>query len=104
MAGFGTAKDAWPALIRAFTVSIVMAVLMLLVTFGFMYAVPQVKSGDWSPPVSLAVLVVIFALSFVAALVLIERTGAGQVPAIAGGAAAIVAVGLGPLIVRRLSV
>jgi hypothetical protein len=89
MAAFGAAKGAGMAVARAFMVTITMTVLMMLIAFGFMYIMPHISGqediGGWLP-VSIAVTLVIFAVSFVAAAVLMDRAGTGQVQSLITGA------------------
>ncbi len=77
------------AVARAFAVTVTMTVLMMLIALGFMYIMPHItgqeNNFDWLP-VSIAVALVIFAVSFVASAVLIDRAGTGQVQSIIAGA------------------
>lgn len=87
------------AITRAFAVSISMAVLMMLMALGFMSVVPHFVSGEdissWLM-VPLGATLVVFALSFVASAVLLDRVGTGQVQSIVIGA--IVALGVTALV------
>ncbi len=83
------------AIVRAFAVSITMAVLMVLLALGFMSVVPHFMNGDdlarWLM-VPLGAALVVFAISFVAAAVLLDRAGTGQLQSVIVGA--IVALGV----------
>ena len=83
------------AIVRAFAVSITMAVLMVLLALGFMSVVPHFINGDdlarWLM-VPLGAALVVFAISFVAAAVLLDRAGTGQLQSVIVGA--IVALGI----------
>jgi hypothetical protein len=87
------------AIVRAFAVSITMAVLMVLMALGFMSVVPHFISGEdfsrWLM-VPLGAALVVFALSFVASAVLLDRAGTGQLQSIIVGA--IVALGVTVLV------
>jgi hypothetical protein len=89
MSAFGAAKGAGTAVARAFVVTVTMAVLMMLIAFGVMYIMPHIsgqeESGSWLP-VSIAIALVIYAISFVAAVVLMDRAGTGQVQSLIAGA------------------
>ncbi len=89
MAAFGAAKGAGMAVARAFAVTVTMTVLMMLIALGFMYIMPHITGqediGGWLP-VSIAVTLVIFAVSFVASAVLMDRAGTGQVQSLIAGA------------------
>jgi hypothetical protein len=66
-----------------------MAVLMVLMALGFMSVTPHFVSGEdisrWLM-VPLGAALVVFAISFVASAVLLDRTGTGQVQSIIVGA------------------
>ncbi|CAJ37524.1 hypothetical protein [Methanocella arvoryzae] len=76
-------RDTWTALARAFLIAVLMALVMMLMAFGFVYLL----NPGASLPISAAVMLLAFALAFIAAAVLLQRTGAGQTTAIIGGAA-----------------
>jgi hypothetical protein len=89
VAATGVSRDARAAVTRAFAVSITMAVLMVLMALGFMSVTPHFVSGEdisrWLM-VPLGAALVVFAISFVASAVLLDRTGTGQVQSIIVGA------------------
>ncbi len=95
MAATGVAKGARAAVTRAFAVSITMAVLMVLMALGFMSVIPHFVSGEdfshWLM-VPLGAALIVFALSFVASAVLLDKSGTGQIQSIIVGA--IVALGV----------
>jgi hypothetical protein len=95
MAAMGAAKGARAAVTRAFAVSITMAVLVVLMALGFMSVVPHFVSGEdfshWLM-VPLGAALIVFALSFVASAVLLDRSGIGRIQSIIVGA--IVALGV----------
>jgi hypothetical protein len=89
------ARDARAAVTRAFAVSITMAVLIVLMALGFMSVVPHfVHNEDFTRwlVVPLGAALVVFALSFVASAVLLDRAGTGQLQSVIVGA--IVALGI----------
>ncbi|MCD1293607.1 hypothetical protein CUJ83_01165 [Methanocella sp. CWC-04] len=77
-------------LARAFLTSFAMSLTMMLMAFGFMYLFDPNSAHEL--PVSTAIILVVFALSFIASAVLLERSGMAQAPALIGGAA--IAMGL----------
>jgi hypothetical protein len=99
MAATGAATGAKAAVVRAFAVSITMAVLMVLMALGFMSIIPHFISGEdfsrWLM-VPLGAALVVFALSFVASAVLLDRAGTGQIQSVIVGA--IVALGITVLV------
>jgi hypothetical protein len=99
MAATGAAMGARAAVTRAFAVSITMAVLMVLMALGFMSVVPHFVSGEdfshWLM-VPLGAALVVFALSFVASAVLLDRSGTGPLQSVIVGA--IVALGVTVLV------
>lgn len=97
MSAFGAVKGAGMAVARAFMVTVTMAVLMMLIAFGFMHLL----SNEASLPVSMAIILVVFALSFVASAVLLDRSGTGQVQSLIAGA--IIALGTTILILTAYS-
>jgi len=97
MSVFGAAKGAGMAVARAFVVTVTMAALMMLIAFGFMHLL----SSEASLPVSMAIILVVFALSFVASAVLLDRSGTGQIQSLIAGA--IIALGLTILILTVYS-
>jgi hypothetical protein len=76
-----------------------MAVLMVLMALGFMSVIPHFISGEdfshWLT-IPLGVALVLFALSFVASAVLLDRSGTGQLQSVIVGA--IVALGITALV------
>lgn len=74
-----------------------MAVVMMLIAFGFM---SLLRPGA-SLPVSMAITLVVFALSFVAVAVLLDKTGSGRTASLVGGAA--VALGMTLFVVAIIS-
>lgn len=92
MSAFGAMKGAGTIVAKAFVVTVAMAVVMMLIAFGFMY----LFSPQMSIPVSMAVILVVFALSFVASAVLLDRAGTGQVQSLIAGA--VVALGITVLV------
>jgi len=99
MAATGAARGARAAVVRAFAVSITMAVLVVLMALGFMSVIPRFISGEdfshWLM-VPLGAALVLFALSFVASAVLLDRSGTGQLQSVIVGA--IVALGITALV------
>jgi hypothetical protein len=99
MAATGAARGARTAVVRAFAVSITMAVLMVLMALGCMSVIPHFMSGEdfshWLM-VPLGAALILFALSFVASAVLIDRSGTGQLQSVIVGA--IVALGITALV------
>ncbi len=70
-------------IVKALGVSVVVSVLMLLTSLGFMY----LFSPGMDLPLSTAVLLVVFAISFVAAAVLMERASDKLLASFMGGGA-----------------
>ena len=99
MSAFGAAKGAGIAVARAFVVTVTMAVLMMLIALGFMHLLPI--RTEASLPVSMAIVLVVFALSFVASAVLLDRAGTGQIQSLI--AAAVIALGITILIITVYS-
>lgn len=97
MPGTRVTRDTWTVLARAFLIAVLMALAMMLMAFGFVYLITQ----STSLPVSATIILLVFALAFIAATVLLQRTGAGQTTAIIGGAA--VALGVTIFIVTLCS-
>lgn len=97
MSAFGAMKGAGVAVARAFAVTITMTVLMMLIALGFMHLL----SSEASLPVSMAIILVVFALSFVASAVLLDRSGTGQVQSLIAGA--VIAIGITILILTVYS-
>jgi hypothetical protein len=99
MAATGAARGARAAVVRAFAVSITMAVLTVLMALGFISVFPHFISGEdfshWLM-VPLGAALILFALSFVASAVLIDRSGTGQLQSVIVGA--IVALGITALV------
>jgi hypothetical protein len=99
MAATGAARGARSAVTRAFAVSITMAVLIVLMALGFMSIIPHLVSGEdfsrWLM-IPLGAALVVFAASFVASAVLLDRAGTGQIQSIIVGA--IVALGITVLV------
>ena len=86
MSGYSQEQGALRTIGKALAVSVAMAAIMMLMAYGFMY----LFSDRASLPFSMAIVLGIFAISFIVGAVLLERSGIGQVKAIAGGAAAAV--------------
>lgn len=97
MPGTRVTRDTWTILARAFLIAVMMALAMMLMAFGFVYLL----TPGASLPVSAAIMLLVFALVFIAAAVLLQRTGAGQTTSIIGGAA--VALGFTIFIVTLCS-
>ncbi|OPY28981.1 MAG: hypothetical protein A4E28_01138 [Methanocella sp. PtaU1.Bin125] len=97
MSAFGAVRGAGIAVARAFAVTVTMAALMMLMALGFMHLL----SGEASLPVSTAIVLVVFALSFVASAVLLDRAGTGQVQSLIAGA--VIAMGMTILILTVYS-
>lgn len=97
MPGMSVTRSTWMILARAFLIAVVMAFAMMLMAFGFVYLL----TPGASLPVSAAIMLLVFALAFIAAAVLLQRTGAGQTTAMIGGAA--VALGFTIFIVTLCS-
>lgn len=68
---------------KALAISVVVSLLMLLTSFGFMY----LFSPGMSLPLSTAILLVVFAISFIAATVLLDRASDDLLASFMGGAA-----------------
>ena len=81
MLGF---QEADPAVVigKALGVSVAISVLMILMSLGFMY----LFSG-MSLPLSMAIILVVFAISFIAASVLLDKASNDLMAAFMGGAA-----------------
>ena len=75
-------RDTWTILAKAFLIATIMAVAMMLMAFGFIKLLT-----NFSLPVSSAIVLLVFALTFIAAAVLLQRTGASQMTATIGGVA-----------------
>ena len=75
-------RDTWTMLARAFLIAAIMAVAMMLMALGFIKLFT-----NFSLPVSSAIVLLVFALTFLAAAVLLQRTGASQTTSILGGSA-----------------
>ncbi len=82
---------------KALGVSVVVSLLMLLTSLGFMY----MFSPGMNVPLSAAMLLVVFAVSFVAAAVLMERASDNMLASFMGGGA--VALGVTFFIVALVS-
>jgi len=82
-------EDSDPVVVigKALGVSAVISALMLLTSLGFMY----LFSG-MSLPLSLAIVFVVFAVSFIAATVLLDKASNGLLAAFMGGAAVALSV------------
>jgi hypothetical protein len=95
----GESSSVKSAIVKAFAVSITMAALMVLLALGFMSVIPHFISGEdisrWLM-LPLGAALVIFAVSFVAAAVLLDRAGTGQLQSVIVGA--IVALGVTALV------
>lgn len=68
---------------KALAISVVVSLLMMLTSFGFMY----LFSPGMSLPLSTAILLVVFAISFIAATVLLDRASDDLLASFMGGAA-----------------
>jgi hypothetical protein len=75
-------------IVKALGVSVVVSLLMLLTSLGFMY----LFSPGVSLPLSTALLLVVFAVSFVAAAVLMERASDNMLASFMGGGAVALSV------------
>ena len=75
-------RDTWTILARAFLIAAIMALAMMLMAFGFIKLLT-----NFSLPVSSAILLLVFAVTFLAAAVLLQRTGASQMTALIGAGA-----------------
>lgn len=85
--------DTRSALLRAFIIAILMAAVMMLMAFGFIYLTNTFKeTGNASLPVSSAIVLLFFALSFIVSAVLLDRNGVGQTTSLIGGAAVALAL------------
>jgi|AGTN01.1.fsa_nt_gi hypothetical protein len=90
-----TSRETQVVVTQAFAVSIAMAIVMVLMALGFMSVVPHfVRGEDLSQwlivPLSIALFV--FALSFVAAAVLLDRVGTGRIQSLVVGAVVSLAI------------
>jgi hypothetical protein len=83
MAGFNDETGPGMIIARAIAISAIMSIVMMLMALGFM----QLLSGGADLPVSTAIVLIVFAVSFIAAVVLMERAGSDQTSSIVGGAA-----------------
>lgn len=83
MSAYSESPGAGRMLVRAFSISIGMALLMMLMAFGFMY----IFTVKYELPVSFAIVLMAFAISFIASSVLLNRIGAGSISSLIGGAA-----------------
>jgi hypothetical protein len=83
MAGFKNETGPGAVIARAIAISAIMSVAMILMALGFI----QLCSGNADLPVSTAIVLIVFAVSFIAAFVLMERAGSGQTSSLIGGAA-----------------
>jgi hypothetical protein len=82
MRGFeGSSPEA--VIVKALGVSVVVSISMLLTSLGFMY----LFSPGTDVPLSTALLLVVFAISFVAAAVLLERASDNMLASFMGGGA-----------------
>ena len=84
------------AVARAFVVSVTLAALMVLMAFGFIYFQAHLEAGGLPKDITMAMVLVVFALAFVATAVLLDRSGIGQAQALVGGA--ILALGITVLV------
>jgi hypothetical protein len=73
---------------RALAVSVVMSLFMMLATLGFIY----LFSDNAKLPLPLAVLFIVFAVSFIAVAVLIDRASEDLLASFMGGAAVALSV------------
>jgi len=83
MAGFKDETGPGMIIARAIAISAIMSIAMMLMALGFM----QLLSGSADLPVSTAIVLIVFAISFIAAVVLMERAGNDQTASLVGGAA-----------------
>ena len=82
---------------KALIVSLVISLFMMLTSFGFMY----LFSTGMDVPLSTAILLVVFAISFIAATVLLDRASNDLLAAFMGGGA--IALGITVFIVALVS-
>lgn len=82
MAGFKNETSPGAVIARAIAISVIMSVAMILMALGFM----QLCSPEANLPVSTAIVLIVFAVSFIAAFVLMERAGSDQTSSLIGGA------------------
>jgi hypothetical protein len=80
MQGFNNDAGAASIVARALLVSFVIAIIMLLMTFGFMY----IFSGERIPATT-AIVLILFAISFISSVVLLDRMGVERRSSIIGG-------------------
>lgn len=83
MAGFKEETGPGMVIARALVVSVIMALAMMLIAFGFMY----LFSANAELNVPTAVFLIVFAISFIIAAILLERSGISQVSSLIGGMA-----------------
>lgn len=83
MAGFKEETGPGMVIARALVVSVIMALAMMLMAFGFMY----LFSANAELNVPTAVFLIVFAISFIIAAILLERSGISQVSSLIGGMA-----------------
>jgi len=81
-------SDAGKLIARALAISAAMAILMILTTLGFIY----LFSPGASLPLPFAVLLIVFAVSFIGAAVLIDRASEDLLASFMGGAAVALSV------------
>ncbi len=83
MASYKNESGPGAAIARAIAIAAVMSVAMILMAFGFI----QLCEGKADLPVSMAIVLIVFAISFIAAFALMERAGSGQTSSLIAGAA-----------------
>jgi len=91
-------EDSDPVVVigKALGVSVIISILMMLTSLGFIY----LFSG-MSLPLSLAIILVVFAISFIAATVLLDKASNDLLAAFMGGAA--VALGITVFVIALVS-
>jgi hypothetical protein len=83
MAGFKDETGPGMIIARAIAISAIMSIAMMLMALGF----KQLYQGKADLPISTAIVLIVFAISFIASVVLMERAGSGQTSSLVGGAA-----------------
>lgn len=90
MKGFKEESSTGMVVARALAVSVIISVAMMLTALGFMY----LFSNGVDLPLSTAIVLVVFAISFIASVVLFDRAGGDQISSFIGGAAVALSVTL----------
>lgn len=83
MAGFKDETGPGMVIARAIAISAIMSIAMMLMALGF----KQLFSANADLPISTAIILIVFAISFIASVVLMERAGSDQTSSLVGGAA-----------------